>query len=155
GWVEEITATYIVLRIWNWQRMIVPLAWLLEQPFQNWTRESSELIGSVHLNVDYTVPLEPLRKELDAIVHATPLWNGKVVVLQVVEALPTTIQLRVLISARNSPETWDLRCYVREKLIVFLQEHYPGALPHQRVEIDDRAPPEDRRQRERAFTDAG
>ncbi|MGH7105639.1 MAG: mechanosensitive ion channel family protein [Acetobacteraceae bacterium] len=155
GWVEEITATYIVLRIWNWQRMIVPLAWLLEQPFQNWTRESSELIGSVHLNVDYTVPLEALRKELDAIVHATPLWNGKVVVLQVVEALPTTIQLRVLISARNSPETWDLRCYVREKLIVFLQEHYPGALPRQRVEIDDRAPPEDRRQRERAFTDAG
>ncbi|MGH7076957.1 MAG: mechanosensitive ion channel family protein, partial [Acetobacteraceae bacterium] len=149
------TATYIVLRIWNWQRMIVPLAWLLEQPFQNWTRESSELIGSVHLNVDYTVPLEALRKELDAIVHATPLWNGKVVVLQVVEALPTTIQLRVLISARNSPETWDLRCYVREKLIVFLQEHYPGALPRQRVEIDDRAPPEDRRPRERAFTDAG
>lgn len=155
GWIEEITATYIVVRIWNWQRMVVPLAWLLEQPFQNWTRESSELIGSVHLNVDYTVPLEALRKELDAIVHKTPLWNGKVVVLQVVEALPTTIQLRALVSAKDSGEAWDLRCYVREKLIVFLQEHYPEALPRQRIEIDGQAPSERHQGKQGTLANAG
>lgn len=135
GWIEEITATYVVVRIWNWQRMVVPLAWLLEQPFQNWTRESSDLIGTVHWNVDYTVPVDILRKKLDEIVRTTPLWDGQVVVLQVVEALPTTIQLRALVSARNSSAAWDLRCYVREKMISFLQQEYPHALPHQRIEV--------------------
>jgi len=154
GWIEEITATYVVVRIWNWQRMIVPLAWLLEQPFQNWTRESSELIGSVHLNVDYTLPIEPLRKKLDEIVRTTPLWDGKVVVLQVVEALPSTIQLRALVSARNSGEAWDLRCYVREKMIDFLQREYPHALPRQRVEVEGQIPPAPNRQADSAFADA-
>ncbi|HUC18484.1 MAG TPA: mechanosensitive ion channel domain-containing protein [Acetobacteraceae bacterium] len=141
GWIEEITATYVVVRIWNWQRMVVPLAWLLEQPFQNWTRESSELIGTVHMHVDYTLPVEVLRRKLDEIVRATPLWDGKVVVLQVVEALPTTIQLRALVSARNSGEAWDLRCYVREKIIAFLQEAYPRALPRQRFDFSGGTPP--------------
>ena len=116
--------------------MIVPLAWLLEQPFQNWTRDSSELIGTVHWNVDYTVPVDVLRKKLDEIVHSTPLWSGKVMVLQVTQALATTIELRALVSARNSGEAWDLRCYVREKMIAFLQAEYPNALPKQRLEID-------------------
>ena len=142
GWIEEITSTYVVVRIWNWQRMIVPLAWLLQQPFQNWTRDSSELIGTVHWNVDYTVPVDVLRKKLDEIVHSTKLWSGKVVVLQVTHALVNTIELRALVSARNSGEAWDLRCYVREQMIAFLQAEYPGALPKQRLEIEGQMMPE-------------
>lgn len=137
GWIEEITATYVVVRIWNWQRMIVPLSWLLEHPFENWTRESSELIGTVHWNVDYTVPIDRLRRKLEEIVHSTPLWSGKVVVLQVTQALPTTIELRALVSGRDSGQTWDLRCYVREKMIEFLQKEYPHALPRQRIEVGE------------------
>ncbi len=142
GWIEDITATYVVVRIWNWQRMVVPLAWLLENPFQNWTRESAELIGAVHWNVDYTVPVPKLRNKLIEIVHSTKLWSGKVVVLQVTHALPTTITLRALVSARNSGEAWDLRCYVREKMIDYLQAEYPGTLPKQRINIEpsDAAP---------------
>ncbi len=113
--------------------MIVPLTCLLDDPFQNWTRERSELIGMVHWHVDYTVPIDVLRRKLDEIVHSTPLWSGKVVVLQVTHALATTIELRALVSERNSGETWDLRCYVREKMIEFLQEEYPDALPRQRI----------------------
>ncbi|MBW4035995.1 MAG: mechanosensitive ion channel family protein [Proteobacteria bacterium] len=142
GWIEEITSTYVVVRIWNWQRMIVPLAWLLEQPFQNWTRDSSELIGTVHWNVDYTIPVDELRKKLDEIVHSTPLWSGKVVVLQVTHALATTIELRALVSARNSGEAWDLRCYVREKMIDYLQATHPGALPKQRLELEGQPIPD-------------
>lgn len=142
GWVEEITSTYVVVRIWNWQRMVVPLAWLLEQPFQNWTRDSSELIGTVHWSLDYTVPMDALRKKLDEIVHSTPLWSGKVVVLQVTHALATTITLRALVSARNSGEAWDLRCYVREQMIAFLQKEYPQALPKQRLELEGQPLPD-------------
>lgn len=141
GWIEEITSTYVVVRIWNWQRMVVPLAWLLENPFQNWTRESSELIGDVYWNLDYTVPVDALRKKLDEIVHSTKLWSGKVVVLQVTDSVASTIQLRALVSARNSGEAWDLRCFVREKMIEYLQAEYPGALPKQRLEIEGQQPP--------------
>ncbi|MGH7042967.1 MAG: mechanosensitive ion channel family protein [Acetobacteraceae bacterium] len=139
GWIEEITSTYVVVRIWNWQRMVVPLAWLLEHPFQNWTRESAELIGSVHWHVDYTVPMEVLRHKLEEIVRSTKLWSGKVVVLQVTSALAQTMELRALVSARTSGEAWDLRCYVREHMIAFLQTDYPHALPKQRLEFKPRA----------------
>ncbi|HQT86953.1 MAG TPA: mechanosensitive ion channel family protein [Acidiphilium sp.] len=136
GWIEDITATYVVVRIWNWQRMVVPLAWLLQNPFQNWTRESAELIGTVHWSVDYTVPVEKLRAKLSDIVQSTKLWSGKVVVLQVTHALATSITLRALVSARNSGEAWDLRCYVREKMIDYLQSEYPGALPKHRIDVE-------------------
>ena len=136
GWIEDITATYVVVRIWNWQRMVVPLAWLLANPFQNWTRESAELIGTVHWSVDYTVPVPKLREKLTEIVHTTKLWSGKVVVLQVTHALPTSITLRALVSARNSGEAWDLRCYVREQMLDYLQATYPGALPKQRIDLE-------------------
>lgn len=135
GWIEEITSTYVVVRIWNWQRMVVPLAWLLENPFQNWTRDSAELIGEVHWMVDYTAPIDAMRRKLDEIVHASKLWSGKVAVLQVTHALAQTMELRALVSARNSSEAWDLRCLVREQMIAFLQEKYPHALPKQRLEI--------------------
>lgn len=135
GWVEEITSTYVVIKIWDWRRMVVPLSYFLDRPFQNWTRQSSDLIGSVMLWVDYTVPVTRIRTKLEELVQASRLWDGQVVNLQVVDSSERALQLRALVSARTSPEAWDLRCEVREKLIAFLQDQYPGALPKQRAEL--------------------
>jgi small-conductance mechanosensitive channel len=143
GTIEEITTTYVVIKLWDWRRMVVPLSYFIEKPFQNWTRETSALIGSVFLYVDYTVPVEKLREKLMEIARASPLWDGRVVVLQVSDATKdNTVELRALLSARSAPAAWDLRCEVREKLIAYLQEDYPGALPRTRQEVyrghDDR-----------------
>jgi small-conductance mechanosensitive channel len=135
GWIEEINATYVVVRIWNWQRMILPLTYFIEQPFQNWTRTTANLIGSVHVYADYTLPVEEVRKELERIVRATDKWNGKVCVLQVTHATPSTIELRALADARDAGTAWDLRCYIRERLITFLQDRYPHCLPKTRAEL--------------------
>lgn len=137
GWVEEITGTYVVIKLWDWRRLVVPLAYFLERPFQNWTRQSTDLIGTVMLWVDYSVPVAPLRAQLEQIAKDSKLWDGQVVNLQVVESNDRAIQLRALVSARTSPEAWDLRCEVREKLIEFLQRRYPSALPKQRAELVD------------------
>jgi len=137
GWVEEITGTYVVIKLWDWRRMVVPLSYFLERPFQNWTRHSTDLIGTVLLWVDYTVPVAPIRRKLEEIARASKLWDGQVVNLQVVDSNERAVQLRALVSARTSPQAWDLRCEVREKLILFLQEEFPGALPKQRAELID------------------
>jgi small-conductance mechanosensitive channel len=139
GWIEEITGTYVVIKIWDWRRLVVPLSYFLEKPFQNWTRASTDLIGTVLLWVDYTVPVAPIRLRLEEIAKESKLWDKQVVNLQVVDSNERAVQLRALVSARTSPEAWDLRCEVREKLIVFLQERYPGALPKQRAELVDLA----------------
>ncbi|MBV8401745.1 MAG: mechanosensitive ion channel, partial [Acetobacteraceae bacterium] len=135
GWIEEITTTYVTVRLWDWRRMIVPLSYFLEKPFQNWTRETGSLIGSVFLYVDYTVPVEAVRQKLIEAAGESPLWDGKVVSLQVSDARERTLELRALISARNAPQTWDLRCEIREKLVAFLQREYPDALPTARVQV--------------------
>jgi small-conductance mechanosensitive channel len=135
GTIEEITSTYVVIKLWDWRRMVVPLSYFIEKPFQNWTRETSALIGSVFLYVDYTVPVEKLRGKLMEIARGSPLWDGRVVVLQVSDAKDHTVELRALLSACSAPAAWDLRCEVREKLIAYLQEEYPGALPRKREEI--------------------
>lgn len=137
GWVEEITGTYVVIKIWDWRRLVVPLSYFLEKPFQNWTRHSTDLIGSVLLWVDYTVPVEHVRAELENVVKSSKLWDGQVANVQVVDSNDRALQLRALVNARTSPQAWDLRCEVREKLIAFLQERYPGALPKQRAELVD------------------
>jgi len=135
GWVEEITGTYVVIKVWDWRRLVVPLSYFLEKPFQNWTLEGTDLIGTVLLWVDYTVPVTHIRAKLEEIVRATKLWSGEVVNLQVVDSNERALQLRALVSARTSEQAWDLRCEVREKLIAFLQENYPTALPKQRAEL--------------------
>ncbi len=137
GWVEEITGTYVVIKIWDWRRLVVPLSYFLERPFQNWTRQSTDLIGTVLLWVDYTVPVAAVRRKLEEIARASKLWDGQVVSLQVVDSNDRAVQLRALVSARTSPEAWDLRCEVREKLIAFLQQEFPKALPKQRSELID------------------
>jgi len=134
GRIEEITLTYVVVRIWDQRRLVVPISHFLEKPFQNWTRTSAELLGTVYLYTDYQVDVEVLRKELQRIVEGTQLWDGRVVGLQVTNATERTLELRALVSARNSSDAWDLRCLVREKLLGFLREHYPGSLPKLRIE---------------------
>ena len=136
GWIEELTLTYVVVRLWDWRRLVLPINYFIEKPFQNWTRNSAELIGSVFLYTDYAVPLEPLRAELTRLLTAHPLWDGKVNVLQVTDSRERVIELRALMSARNAPQAWDLRCAIREGLIAYLQREHPEALPRLRAEID-------------------
>lgn len=134
GLIEEITATYVVVRIWDLRRLIVPLSYFIEQPFQNWTRETAALIGVVLVRVDFTVPVDRVRAKAEEIVRASALWDGNVVNLMVTDSDHHTMELRVLASARDAGAAFDLRCEVREKLIAFLQREYPLALPRHRAE---------------------
>ncbi len=135
GWIEEITATYVVVRIWDLRRLIVPIKYFIDHPFQNWTRQSANLLGTVLFYMDYTVPLAAVRAKLDDIVAATALWDKKVAGVQVTDTTEHSMQVRILVSAKNSSDAWDLRCLVREKMLEFLQEEYPHALPRNRAQI--------------------
>lgn len=135
GRIEEISFTYVVVRIWDERRLILPISYFTTRPFENWTRGRSEILGSVTVRVDYSVPVEELRKELTRLVEASPLWDRRVAVLQVTEASERTIELRALVSSADSSSAWDLRCAVREGLIGFLQTYYPETLPRTRAEI--------------------
>lgn len=134
GWVEEINSTYVVIRLWDWRRLVLPLTYFIQKPFQNWTREGASLIGSVFLYVDHRAPVEAMRAKLSEIAAQSRLWDRNVVNLQVSDAKESVIEIRMLVSARNAPQAWDLRCEVREKMIFFLQTEHPGALPRQRAE---------------------
>ena len=135
GRIEEITLTYVVVLIWDQRRLIVPISYFIEKPFQNWTRVSAALLGSVFLYVDYTVPLKALRDELDRLLENSNLWDRRVKVIQVTDAKPNTMEVRVLVSAADASTAWDLRCELREKLIDFLQRNYPQCLPRMRAEL--------------------
>ena len=137
GVIEEITLTYVVVRIWDQRRLIVPITFFIEQPFQNWTRKTAELIGTVFIYADYRAPIDELRRELEKIVAETPLWDKRVAKMQVTNATDKTIELRALVSAENSSNAWELRCLVREKLISYLQQNYPESLPLIRVELEE------------------
>ncbi len=135
GWIEEITTTYVVVRIWDLRRLVVPLAHFIEKPFENWTRESAAIIGSVIWHVDYTMSVETMRAKFMELVKAHPLWDGKVANLQVVDASDATLKVRALVGARNSPQAWDLRCDIRERMIAWLQAEHPDALPLTRAHV--------------------
>jgi small-conductance mechanosensitive channel len=135
GWVEEFTSTYVVIRLWDWRRQIVPLSYFLENVYTNWTRSGSSIIGSVYLYLDYATPMETLRPEAERIVRASALWDGQVVNVQVSDAKERTIEVRVLATAGNSSKAWDLRCEVREKLLDFIRREMPEALLRYRDEL--------------------
>ncbi len=135
GQIEEITGTYVVVRIWDQRRMIVPLQWFIENPFQNWTRTSADILGTVLLWADYRLPLAPLRLEAERICQQAPEWDRRLCIVQVVEAGTQAMQLRVLVSAADSGRAWDLRCKVREGLLDFIQRTYPDYLPRIRADI--------------------
>lgn len=134
-WVEEVTATYVVLRVWDLRRLIVPLQWFIENPFQNWSRNNADLLGTVFIRVDYAMPVMPLREEFARLLRQSPQWDGKVETVQVTDSDDHTVQIRFLMSAPDSSQAWDLRCVVREGLIHFLQEHYPEHLPRIRARM--------------------
>lgn len=135
GRIEEITLTYVVVRIWDRRRLVVPVSYFIEKPFQNWTRVSADMLGSVFLYVDYTFPVSELRDKLREILEESPLWDREVCVLQVTDSREYTLELRALMTARDSPTLWDLRCEVREKLVAFIRQHYPAHLPRLRTEL--------------------
>jgi small-conductance mechanosensitive channel len=143
GTIEEITSTYVVVQLWDWRRMILPLSYFIEKPFQNWTRESSSIIGTVIIYVDYCADVGAIRKTLEEIAKTTPLWDGRVVNLQVTDATETSMQLRVLVSARTAPAAWDLRCFVREALMAFVSQDLMSSLPQSRRRIVDRVTSEE------------
>lgn len=135
GWIEEIRTTYVVVRIWDLRRLVVPLSYFIENPFQNWTRVTANLLGTVFLYVDYTIPVGEVRQELHRILQTSGMWDGKVWNLQVSDSKEHTLELRALMSAPDGGKAWDLRCHVREKLVQFLQEHHPQSLPRARAEV--------------------
>lgn len=135
GWIEEIGSMYVIVRCWDLRRLVVPLSYFLSNPFQNWTRESADLLAYAYLYVDYTVPVDELRAEMRRICESTPLWAGKLCVLHVSDAKEHTVELRALVDVRNASDAWDIRCLLREKMIDFLQKNYPGSLPRQRGEL--------------------
>jgi len=136
GWIEEINLTYVVVRIWDKRRLILPSTYFLEKPFQNWTRTSADITGSVYIYVDYTISFQALRDELSRLLNESELWDKKVNVLQVTDSKESTLEIRILVSAKNSPTAWDLRVYIREKMIEFIQKNYPESLPRTRVLLE-------------------
>jgi small-conductance mechanosensitive channel len=137
GTIEEITSTYVVVQLWDWRRMILPLNYFIEKPFQNWTRENSSIIGAVIIYVDYCADVGAIRRKLEEIVKTTTLWDGRVVNLQVTEVTEMSMQLRALVSARTAAAAWDLRCLVREALIAFVGRELTSSLPRSRRQIID------------------
>lgn len=138
GRVEEITGTYVVLKIWDERRLIIPLQWFIENPFENWTRSSSQILGTVFLWLDFATPLEPLRAEVTRLLEADPDWDHRVCTVVVTETSERAMQVRILVSSQSSGQAFDLRCRIREGVIAFLARDYPQALP--RVRIDSEAP---------------
>ena len=133
GTVEEITLSYVVVRIWDQRRLVLPISYFFERPFQNWTRTSAQIIGTVFLWVDYLAPVDAIRAEHDRIVRASRFWDGQVCALHVTDSSDRALQLRAIMSAADAGRAWDLRCEVREKLVAFLQRSYPETLPRLRV----------------------
>jgi small-conductance mechanosensitive channel len=137
GRVEEITLTYVVIHIWDDRRLVVPLGYFIEKPFQNWTRASAQLLGSVFVFVDYSFPVDEARKALKEIVEHQPLWDKRFWNLQVSDADEKTMQLRVLATAADSSKAWDLRCAIREQFIAYIQKNYPNCLPKLRATLEE------------------
>jgi small-conductance mechanosensitive channel len=136
GRIEEITLTYVVVRIWDLRRLIVPITYFIEKSFQNWTRVTADILGTVFLYVDYTVPVDAIREEFQRLLKESELWDGKVCGVQVTNTSERTMEVRALMSAADASIAWNLRCHVREKLVDFIKTKYPHALPRFRAELE-------------------
>lgn len=155
GVIEEINLTYVVVKIWDLRRLVLPITYFVDHPFQNWTRTTADLLGVVMLYLDYNAPLDKLRAEFDRLLETDEvqkLWDGKVKVIQVVETSENTMHVRALVSAPDAPTAFDLRCLIREKLIVFLQENHPESLPKVRLEPLEQDKPAQRREPDAAYS---
>jgi small-conductance mechanosensitive channel len=135
GWVEEINLTYVVVKIWDMRRLVLPITYFTETPFQNWTRTSAQILGSVFLYTDYSIPIDALRTKFDEVLRETELWDGEGKSVQVTDSTDRFMTIRLLMTAKNSPTAWSLRCHVREVMLKWIQENYPLALPRTRAEV--------------------
>jgi small-conductance mechanosensitive channel len=140
GWVEEINLTFVVIRIWDLRRLVLPISYFIEKPFQNWTRTTADILGSVMLYMDYSVSVDEIRSEFKRALRDSKYWDQKVEVVHVTDCTERTMQIRLLMSARNSPDCWELRCEVRERLIAYLQARHPDALPRIRLDGPQQEP---------------
>jgi small-conductance mechanosensitive channel len=141
GWIDEITLSYVVVRLWDDRNMVLPATYFTTTPFQNWTRKHSELLGSIEMDVDWRVSPDGMRSELERILPTTDLWDGRVNVLQVTDAVSGWVRIRILVTAKDAPTLFDLRCFVRERMVDWLQSKNEGGLPRFRVESVERVPP--------------
>ena len=139
GRIEEIHSTYVVVRLWDLRRMVLPLTYFIDTPFENWTRKTANLVGEVYLFADWSFDVEALRAELPRILARTPLWDQQTQSVQVTDATERAMQIRCLVSARNSAELWDLRCFAREAIVAYVRDHQPDAFPRVRVETPNDA----------------
>lgn len=138
GWIEEVNLTYVVIRIWDKRRLVLPSNYFLEKPFQNWTRTTADILGTVFIYTDYNINVDVLREELTRLLQLTDLWDKKVNVVQVTDTKQNYMEIRILVSAKNSPTAFDLRVYIREKMIEFIQKNYPESFPKTRINIQDK-----------------
>lgn len=129
GTVEEITLTYVVVATWDQRRIVMPVSYFAGRPFENWSRNDTRITGTATLHVDHSTPVEELRREFDTLLAKTELWDGEGKALQVVDTTPTTMVVRALMTARDAGDAFELRCLVRERLIAYLREEHPQALP--------------------------
>jgi small-conductance mechanosensitive channel len=139
GRVEEITLAYVVVQVWDQRRLVLPFSYFATNPFENWTRQTSDLLGTVDLDLDFNAPVDAMRRRLSEVLASSPNWDGRASALQVTDAGAATMHVRALVSAADASRLWDLRCQVREALIEFLRAEHPGALPRLRTEVP--APP--------------
>ncbi|MET0452415.1 MAG: mechanosensitive ion channel domain-containing protein [Mycobacterium sp.] len=137
GRIEEITLTYVVVHVWDERRLVLPCTYFTTTPFQNWTRNATELLGTAEFDLDFTVPIDAMRAELERLLAANDLWDGRVGIVQVTDCVGGYLRVRMLVSASNAPALFDLRCHVREGITGWLQRTNPGALPRWRVEQFD------------------
>lgn len=137
GRIEELTLSYVAVQIWDDRRLILPTSYFTTKPFQNWTRTGSAVLGTAEIDVDWSAPVEPMRAELRAVCEGTELWDGRVCVLQVTDAIGGMIRLRALVSAADAGSLWDLRCLVRERLVAWVFEHRQDSLPRVRAQVAD------------------
>ncbi|GIH02843.1 mechanosensitive ion channel protein MscS [Rhizocola hellebori] len=135
GRIEELRLTYVVVRLWDERRLVLPTTYFTTTPFQNWTRNEARVVASVNLYLDYTMPITPLREEARRIIEASPLWARHEWVLQVVDTTEKTMVIQVLADAADGPSAFDLKCEIREQLIAFLRTHYPQCLPGTRISL--------------------
>ncbi len=153
GRIEEITLTYVVMHLWDDRRMVFPSTYFTSTPFQNWTRNSSELLGAVDLDLDWRVSPSAMRQQLETVLARSENWDGRASVLQVTDAVGGFVRVRILVSAIDAPTLFDLRCYVREEMVEWIQEQDPAGLPRSRVQLVEAEPRRMARPTEKTHTD--
>ena len=153
GRIEEITLTYVVVHIWDDRRMVLPSTYFTSTPFQNWTRNSSELLGSIELDLDWRVSPAAMRQHLEVVLDNTDIWDGRASVLQVTDAVGGFVRVRILVTAIDAPTLFDLRCYVREEMVEWIHTQDPAGMPRTRVQMVDEQPRVEPRPQEKTHTD--